>query len=197
MSHLPLDQTWTEASRSLINLDRLKAQARMDDGQKLSGRQWAALIWAETDIPTAPWAALLKKSDTPKTIYSGKRAIVYSFSRGEQFIDYYPVSLIADPKNGWHETVGTGAMEAWVDLLEDDESRIMAYNVAHGVYASEGGPGVQLAVNAFKRTWKEMHPEGKEVPGFFINLITKISRKRQERGESGVWLDDPFGEGQS
>lgn len=117
---------------SPVRHDVAAAMLRVSDGQRLTWPQWAAYVWAETNIPTAPIAVWQPKNEPQQ------RGVSYRREPSGQVVNYYDPAEIADQSSPWTSAAGA-RMARWLELLEDDSWRYLAINASRGITTTEEG----------------------------------------------------------
>lgn len=115
-----------ETFHPMVRQDVEMAFERLGADGELSERQWAALVYAFTELPTFGGVA---------SRHGGAYRPAYTLDAGGQpHIDYYGAARIAYSKHQWFGAA-SGRMLDWVGILEDPVVRLEAWNAAHGVLA--------------------------------------------------------------
>jgi hypothetical protein len=129
------------------------------NGTRLTGRQWAALLWAWTDIQTCAVGTSVDSSRLyvpTETLPPGGWNKHLAWMRSsplmpgassredvpqwQKVVAYHSVGTLADKAGPWHKAAD-GQMRDWVNLLADEQERQLAWNYAHGQYIGDA-PGL-------------------------------------------------------
>lgn len=120
----------------LSQSDVAEAQERFEQAEPLTAREWAALVWYWTDIPTV---AMSRDKDGKITAFDCLDAAQDADGQPlPKRLAYYPPSHIADKKHAWY-AASEGQMRDWIALLQDGHDKRAAWNYLHGYYIVREG----------------------------------------------------------
>ncbi len=174
--------------------DLKRAQNLVREQKSIDGRQFAALVWKETGIATAP----VKVYEEER---GGRLRCFIAMEPHDTVTEvpkvlYHESYIICRQGSQWFSKLGADSILHFVDMLDDVETHAFAYNAAKvGHNRCTGEEGRKIAAKSFLQQWQIMHPE--EDPSAAPTLQTvmrKVGAMTDFRAmkRKRDLMDDPF-----